>query len=80
MSIERSVDKLGRVVLPIKYREKLGIKADDKVIIDLDGDTIMISPTKSICALCGDIIADPENMRICDTCLSKIRNEEREQG
>ena len=79
MSIERSIDKLGRIVLPIKYREKLGIKTDDKVIINLDGETITVSPAKSVCALCGNSISKPGNIRICNACVNKIK-EEREQG
>ena len=59
--IERSVDDLGRIVLPIKYRKRLGICSNDKVIVDVDRGVITISPMKGVCALCGESV--PEIMR-----------------
>ena len=73
--IERSIDKLGRIILPIEYREKLGIKTDDKIIISLDNGLIILSPYKRMCALCGKEISDSKQMRICDLCIKKIKEE-----
>ena len=36
MKITRRVDKLGRVVLPIDFREQLGIGKNDQVAISCD--------------------------------------------
>lgn len=76
--IERSVDKLGRIVLPIKYRKKLGIEADDTVIVSLDEGVITVAPTKKICALCGKHTLNSLETRICDLCIQKI-NESQKQ-
>ena len=73
--IERSIDKLGRIVLPMEYREKLGIKTDDKIIISLDNGVIILSPAKRMCALCGKEIGISKEMRICDLCVKKIKEE-----
>ncbi|MBQ7344414.1 MAG: AbrB/MazE/SpoVT family DNA-binding domain-containing protein [Clostridia bacterium] len=73
--IERSVDKLGRIVLPIKYREKLGIKTDDKVIISLEKGMITVSPAEGVCALCGAEITESCRLRVCRTCIKRIKEE-----
>ncbi len=73
--IERAVDKLGRIVLPIKYREKLGIKTDDKVIISLEDGIITVSPTEGVCALCGAGIKESCKLRVCRACIKRIKEE-----
>ena len=74
--IERSIDKLGRIVLPISFREQLGLEANEKVTILLEGDKITLYPTNKICALCGNKITTSNDIRICDTCIDKIRKNE----
>ena len=72
--IERNVDKLGRIVLPKKYRQKLGIQPDDKVIVRLDKGVITVSPSKRICALCGGEVKAASIQRICDLCIQEIKD------
>jgi bifunctional DNA-binding transcriptional regulator/antitoxin component of YhaV-PrlF toxin-antitoxin module len=73
--IERNVDKLGRIVLPIKYRERLEINTDDKVIVSLDEGVITISPSKNVCALCGREIQSFCRLRVCRECVKKIKED-----
>ena len=77
--IERSVDKLGRIVLPKKYREKLGLKTDDKVIISLDDGELTVSPVKCICIMCNRTLSIPNSIRICQTCINIIKANENGQ-
>ena len=51
--IEKDMDNLGRVVIPIKYRRKLGIENNSTVLVSLEDDTILIHPKNRHCALCG---------------------------
>ena len=71
--IERSVDDLGRIVLPIKYRKRLGICSNDKVIVDVDRGVITISPMKGVCALCGEAIQSESRVRLCRMCIDKVK-------
>ena len=71
--IERNVDKLGRVVIPISYREKLGIKTDDTVVITLRDEFIAIAPSKKICSLCGKGIEHTLDISACDECIKRIK-------
>ena len=71
--IERSVDKLGRIVLPVRYRKKLGINTNDTVIVSLEDNVIIISPVKNICVLCASSLSEPSKMRLCKECINKIK-------
>ena len=42
IGIERNIDELGRIVIPIDIREKLDIKAKDKVEFKIDNEKIII--------------------------------------
>ena len=74
--IEKEIDALGRVVLPIKYRSKLNISKKSKVIISLDNGYIKISPKQSLCALCGASENVSAKVRLCVNCIKNIRNED----
>ena len=42
IGIERNIDELGRIVIPIDIREKLGINAKDKVEFKIENEKIII--------------------------------------
>ena len=44
---ERSIDDLGRIVIPKGIREKLGIKENNCLDIYIDGDNIIIKKAKA---------------------------------
>ena len=46
--IERQIDKLGRVVLPISFRRRLALTENSKVRISLDDNAIIITPSKNV--------------------------------
>ncbi len=69
---EREIDKLGRVVIPIKIRKKLNIESEAKVLVYLEGNHVVISPMELHCALCGNKITKNRNIRLCDNCILKI--------
>ena len=73
--IEKRVDALGRVVIPIEFRKEVGIKLNSKVLVSLDGNAVTISSTSESCALCGKQIKENCNFRLCDSCISKIKEE-----
>ena len=51
--IERRIDKLGRLVLPISYRNALGLSENSRVRISLCDGEISISPIEEKCVICG---------------------------
>ena len=72
--IEKEVDNLGRVVIPMDFRKRLGIVSNSKVMVSLEGDIIVISPSEKYCALCGHTIDNNEGfLRLCGAYIAKIR-------
>ncbi|MBQ8321170.1 MAG: AbrB/MazE/SpoVT family DNA-binding domain-containing protein [Clostridia bacterium] len=72
--IEREVDKLGRVVLPINFRKRLGIERNSRVLISMDEETVLIKAYESLCAMCkkpGELNSD---LGLCPSCIEKVKN------
>lgn len=74
--IERKIDNLGRIVIPISYRKALGLKSEDSLMISLKKDEIIISAKKHVCAICGNAMDRAENMRVCKSCIKAIKENE----
>ena len=49
----RTIDELGRIILPAEIRHKFNLNTNDKVRIIEKGDKIMIEKDKPSCAFCG---------------------------
>ena len=45
-TVERKIDKLGRIVIPKDFRKALGVDIDTEVSIRLTDGVIMITPSK----------------------------------
>ena len=71
--IERSIDKLGRIVLPISFREQLGLNTEDKILVTLENGKIILSPSKTICAVCGNDILESSDIQICSRCIKIVK-------
>ena len=74
-SIERKIDKLGRIVLPIGYRNKLGLKENSSVIISLEEGNLILTPKEGKCLLCGKNTELYKDFLLCMECVDKIKNE-----
>ena len=71
--IEKEIDGLGRVVIPMKFRKKLGAVSNSKVLISMAGDNVLISPITRHCALCGKEITQVSKIRLCASCISEVK-------
>ena len=72
-TIEKKIDTLGRIVLPIEFRERLGLKNNSKVLLSLKDNYISVSPCESKCALCKNSIDIVREIRLCDSCIEKVK-------
>ena len=72
--IERQIDKLWRVVLPISFRRRLALTENSKVRISLDDNAIIITPSKNCCALCGADSNPHSDIQLCDVCIEKVKS------
>ena len=71
--IEKEVDNLGRIVIPIEFRKQLGIKNWDKVSVSLQNNAILMVPITAQCALCGNAVSSNQPLRLCDACINTIK-------
>lgn len=73
--IIRSVDKMGRVVIPKDIRSQLNIRSEiDSVEIRVDGDTIIIRKHHPACIFCDslDESVNYKGYNVCGECIHKL--------
>ena len=73
--IERKIDNLGRIVIPVGFRKRLGIDKNSRLTMSLENDAIVIRNNEFRCALCGAEISCDAKFRICDVCKRIIKDE-----
>lgn len=72
---KRKVDDLGRIVLPIELRHKVGIEVNSTVRIYDDGDKISVEHAELACTQCGsseDLVMLKNQTMICKDCARQI--------
>ncbi len=73
--IVRSVDKLGRLVIPKELRRGIGVNDGDDVEIFGGENCIIIKKHSPVCLFCGsaeDLVTFKE-VRMCRDCLEEMR-------
>ena len=75
LGIVRSVDALGRMVIPAELREKFGVK-DGKGAFEIfvDGDAIVLKKYEPTCIFCGSNknISIFKERNVCEKCIKEI--------
>ena len=72
--IVRSVDPLGRIVLPIDIRRERGIESKDDLEIFVDGEYIVLQKRRPQCIFCGghEGLAEFRGKTVCLDCQTSI--------
>lgn len=76
MGIKRTVDKLGRVVIPKEMRNQLNMKDSvDSFDISVDGDRLILKKHRDGCVFCGSVHEGATYMEysVCAECLKKLK-------
>ncbi len=73
--ILRTVDELGRIVLPKSMRKNMNISERDQLEIYIDGDCIILQKYQPSCIFCGgsENIAFFNGKRICADCVNALK-------
>ncbi len=71
---DRSVDELGRIILPTQIREIFDIKPGNKLSIYADEEKVILKTGRSVCRLCGSEKIENEDLMICADCIRKIKS------
>jgi len=72
--IERRIDKLGRIVLPMDFRKALGLEGEAEVLLGINGNTITVRAVDTTCKLCGSSKEVSAHLKICSDCITRIKN------
>jgi len=78
--IVRKVDELGRIVIPMELRNKLGIQEKDPLEIFVDGSSIILKKYNLNCIFCGstkDLLHYKDKL-VCPKCIKNIASLEEE--
>ena len=71
--IEKQIDELGRIVLPVKMRKKLQLTSKSIVLIHIENDTIILTPKELRCALCSEKLIMSNKIRLCQDCIDRVK-------
>ena len=73
--ILRSVDELGRIVLPKSMRQNLEISERDQLEIYTEGDRIILRKYQPSCVFCetSENIVFFNGKRVCSACLEELK-------
>ena len=72
--IIRKIDELGRIVLPVELRKKMGIGQHDAIEIYVDGDKVILKKHGNECVFCGaskDLL-EYKGKSVCASCIRNL--------
>ena len=67
------VDKQGRIVIPISFRDQLGVREGTAVAITLENNSVVIRREQSACKRCGSFVKDGTDFPLCKACFEHIK-------
>lgn len=72
--VVRQLDPVGRVVIPVEFRNIMGIKPGDPIEIVLQGSEVVLRKYNESCALCGSTrgLKEYKGKLICSRCAREI--------
>lgn len=72
--VVRRVDELGRIVIPIELRNKLGIVEKDPLEIYVEGSNIVLKKFETNCVFCGNSkkLIEYQDKLVCSKCIKKL--------
>jgi AbrB family transcriptional regulator, transcriptional pleiotropic regulator of transition state genes len=72
--IVRHIDELGRIVIPIEIRKRLGLAEKDPVEISVKGETILLAKANTVCVFCGrdEGLEEHRGRAVCRHCIGEL--------
>ncbi|HEX3394844.1 MAG TPA: AbrB/MazE/SpoVT family DNA-binding domain-containing protein [Acidimicrobiales bacterium] len=79
--ITRTIDRLGRIVVPVEFRRALAIGDHDSVEISLEADRIVMTKVERACVFCAastDLRPHHDRL-VCASCVAALTGSGRVQ-
>ena len=75
--VVRSLDGLGRIVLPIELRRVLDLKETDPIEIYTEGECVILKKYCPACIFCSEAkdVINYKGKNICNGCLKELKKE-----
>ena len=72
--VTRRVDELGRIVLPVEVRRNLGIEERDELMIELDGNRVVLEKFHPSCIFCNSMadMITYKGRKVCRVCINGL--------
>ena len=67
-----TIDKLGRIVIPITFRDQLGLVVGSELVITQENHSIVIRPAILVCRRCGVTVTENRDFPLCKDCFEVI--------
>jgi len=80
--ITRTIDRLGRIVVPVEFRRALAIGDHDHVEISLEADRIVMTKVERACVFCAsaDDLRPHRDRLVCTPCVTALTRSGQVQG
>ena len=75
-AVNKTIDPLGRIVIPKSIREAIGAENGDTLSISLEEDRIVLRKANPCCCLCGVAagLTPFKDKYVCADCVKEIAN------
>ncbi len=73
--VVRKIDELGRIVIPMEFRNTLDLRSRDSIQISLDDGKIVLAKVNDSCVFCGsrDKLKPYRSKLICGRCAADVK-------
>ena len=71
--MNKKVDALGRIVIPIGLRKKYNLNEGTAVTFKEECGTIYISPVQNLCKLCQKKLDSEKAIPVCKECIQMLK-------
>lgn len=74
--VTRSLDHLGRIVIPVEIRRNFEIKENDPLEIYVEDDRIILQKYKPRCTFCGNdcSLTEFNGKHLCAECIQQLKD------
>ena len=74
--MERKLDELGRLVIPMEFRKSLGWSQGMPLKMNVDGERVIITKSEAYCFLCGTNIGlkNVKGVKMCQSCIGEMKS------
>ena len=73
--IVRSIDQLGRIVLPMELRKTLNWGIKDSLEVFVEGESVMLRKYEPYCVFCGESreLLRYQGKNVCPNCIRELK-------